>query len=208
VSHPFQLCRAASLAAALMAFAISALLVSTSNATAQGQFVVKPVAEKKLKQLPAGPLYWLVENFPTLARAHAAEGPTSLIAEVSGKVWLFTLGTKGAPTRGGTKVAEIGPVPPLTAPEYLLRINHAYGPPGSKTPPHTHPGSEAFYVLAGRLGQKTPHGVSYADAGQAMNGHQADMPMVVFSAGVTDLNQLVMLVVDATKPFSSPAKFE
>ena len=63
-------------------------------------------------------------------------------------------------------------------------------------------------MLAGRLGQKTPHGVSYAEAGQAMNGHGADMAMEVFSAGTTDLDQIVMFVVDATRPFSSPAKFE
>jgi hypothetical protein len=184
------------------------VLLSPSSAAAQQAFFVKPVAEKKLKQLPAGPLYWQVETFPTLAQAHAAAAETSLAAEVSGKVWLFTLGPKGNPTRGVGKVAEIGPVPAISAPEYLLRINHAGGPPQSKTPVHTHPGSEAFYVLAGRLGQRTPHGVTYAEAGQSMNGHGADMAMEVFSAGTTDLDQLVMFVVDATKPFSSPAKLE
>ena len=177
-------------------------------AAAQRKFEIKSVAEKRLKQLPAGPLYWLIENFPTLAQAQAASGETSLVAEVAGKVWLFTLGAKGSPTRGGTKVVEIGPVPPITAPEYLLRVNHAGGPPGAKTPVHTHPGSEAFYVLAGRLGQKTPHGVSHAEAGESMNGHGADMPMEVFSAGTNDLDQIVVFVVDATRPFSSPAKFE
>ena len=32
--------------------------------------------------------------------------------------------------------------------------------------------------------------------------------MEVFNAGKTDLNALIMFVVDATKPFSVPAKFE
>jgi hypothetical protein len=191
-----------------LSLCVMGVLLLPSSAAAQQAFFVKPVAEKKLKQLPAGQLYWQVETFPTLAQAQAAAAETSLAAEVSGKVWLFTLGPKGSPTRGGGKVAEIGPVPAISAPEYLLRINHAGGPPQSKTPVHTHPGSEAFYVLAGRLGQKTPHGVSYAEAGQSMNGHGADMAMEVFSAGTTDLDQLVMFVVDATKPFSSPAKLE
>ena len=102
-------------------------------------------------------------------------------------------------------MAEIGPVPVVTAPEYLLRINHASGPPGAKTPAHSHAGSETFYVLAGRLGQRTPSGVAYAEAGESMNGHGAGTPMIVFSAGKTDLDQLVMFVVDATKPFSVPA---
>jgi hypothetical protein len=179
-----------------------------STVAAQQKLEIKNVAEKKLKQLPAGPLYWRVETFPTLALAQTTAGETSLAAEVSGKVWLFTFGPKGGATPGATKVAEIGPVPSFAAPEYLLRINHASGPPGAKTPVHTHPGSEAFYVLAGRLGQRTLHGVSYADAGQSMNGHGADMAMEVFSAGTSDLDQLVMFVVDATRPFSSPATFE
>lgn len=183
------------------------LLLSPSMAAEQKKFVIKPVAEKKLKQLPAGPLYWQLENFPTLAQAQAAAGETSLAAEVSGKVWLFTLGPKNGPTRGGSKVIEIGPLPPITAPEYLLRINHAGGPPGAKTRVHSHPGSESFYVLAGRLGQKTSDGVHYAKAGQSMNGHGPGMAMEVFSSGTTELDQLVMFVADATKKFSVPAEF-
>lgn len=197
---------------ALLLCAVAVLSPVRLGAQPASPLSVKPVVEKKLKELPAGPLYWRIETFATLADARAAESATGLAAEISGKVWLFTLGPAGGATTGtkagGTKVAEIGPVPPVQAPEYLLRINHASGPPGARTPPHSHPGSEAFYVLTGRLGQKTPHGVVHADAGSAMNGHGADMPMEVFSAGATDLDQLVMFVVDATRPFSSPARFE
>jgi hypothetical protein len=188
-------------------------------AAEEPRYVVKPVAEMKIKQLPQGPLYWRIENFPTLEQAKAAagryrwnpdtvsyEGSPALAAEVAGKAWLFTLGAKGGSTRGGTRVTEIGPIPPVSAPEYLLRVNHGYGPTGSKTPVHTHPGSEAFYVVAGRLGQRTSHGESHAEAGQTMNGHSADMPMQVFNGGTTDLTALIMFVVDATRPFSTPAK--
>lgn len=199
----FASCRALPLALALCA----AGMVS-APAGAQQALSIKPVVEKKLTQLPAGPLYWRIETFPALGTAQAGAGPTSLAAEISGKAWLFTLGPKGGTTQGGSKVAEIGPVPVIKAPEYLLRINHASGSPGAKTAVHTHPGSEAFLVLQGKLGQRTPHGVAYAEAGQAMNGHGADMPMEVFSAGTSDLDQLVMFVVDATRPFSSPAKLE
>ncbi len=34
------------------------------------------------------------------------------------------------------------------------------------------------------------------------------MAMRVFSGGTTDLDQLVMFVVDATRPFSTPAKLD
>jgi hypothetical protein len=207
------------LVAAALCAAVIAL--APSPASAQAPYSVKPVAEKKIKQLPSGPLYWRVETFASVEQAKAAAGAegwnpdtvsyqttTALVAEVAGKVWLFTLGPKGASTPGGTKVTEVGPVPPITAPEYLLRVNHGSGPPGAKTPVHTHPGSEAFYVVSGRLGQRTPHGVMHAETGQTMNGHAPGIPMEVFNAGTTDLTALIMFVVDASKPFSSPAKFE
>ena len=194
--------------AMVLSLCLMAVVTGPSTAASQQKLEIKNVAEKKLKQLPAGPLYWRIENFPTLSQAQAVAGETALAAEISGKVWLFTLAAKDGATPGATKVVEVGPVPPIAAPEYLLRINHASGEPGAKTPVHTHPGSEAFFVLSGRLGQRTAHGVSYADPGQAMNGHGADMPMEVFSAGTVDLDQLVMFVVDASRPFSSPAKFE
>ncbi len=191
-----------------LSLSVMGLWLAPATATAQPKFVIKKVAEKKLKQLPAGPLYWRIENFPTLAKAQAAAGPASLAADVAGKVWLFTLGPKGGSTPGAAEVAEIGPVPTISAPEYLLRINHAGGPPGVKTPVHSHPGSETFYVLTGQLGQKTPSGVIHVEAGQAMPGHGAGMAMEVSSSGTSDLSALVMFVVDATKPFSSPARFE
>lgn len=177
-----------------------------STATAQ-KFVIKALAEKKVNKLPEEPLYWRIETFPTLFDAEAAAGPTGLAAEAAGKVWLFTLGPKGGSTPGGSTVVEIGPVPPFTAPEYLLRINQTGGPPGAKTPVHTHPGSEAFYVLAGRQSQKTPHGMTHLEVGQSMPGHGPDTPMEVSSSGTTDLEQFVMFVVDATRPFTSPAEF-
>ncbi|HKT20275.1 MAG TPA: hypothetical protein VJR47_19635 [Stellaceae bacterium] len=41
-----------------------------------------------------------------------------------------------------------------------------------------------------------------------MKGHPANTAMEVFNSGTTDLDQLVMFLVDATKPFSVPAKLE
>lgn len=200
---------------------LAGLALGSSVWAAGVKYVVKPIAEMKVKELPKGALYWRVESFPTLDRAKAAaskyrwnpdtvsyDGWPSLTAEAAGKAWLFTLGPKGATTPGGTKVAETGPVPSINAPEYLLRVNYGSGPPGSKTPVHFHNGSEAFYVIAGRLAQKTPQGVAYAEAGHTMNGHMPGMAMQVSNAGTTDLTALIMFVVDATKPFSVPTKFE
>jgi len=100
-----------------------------------------------------------------------------LVAEAAGKTWLFTLGPAGGSTPGATKVTALGPIPRVVAPQYLWRINEATGPQGTTTPIHTHPGSEAFFVLSGEQTIRGP----------------------------ADLHALVMFVVDATRPFSSPA---
>ena len=116
---------------------------------AQPALVIKPLSEKKVANLPVGPLSWRIENFSALDQAQSAAGPWSLVAESAGKIWLLTLGPADGLSTGGTKVAELGPIRRVIAPEYLLRINEASGPSGSITPVHTHPGSEAFFVLAG-----------------------------------------------------------
>ena len=179
----------------------------SSTLIAQQPLVIKPLAEKKVAELPAGPLFWRIETFPALAQARAAAGTWGLVAESAGKVWLFTLGPAGGSSADGTKVAEFGPIPRVDVPQYLLRINEASGPPGSITPVHTHPGSEAFFVLAGEQSIRSTHGVMRVKVGQPEAGHGAGVPMQVSSSGPTDLHALVMFVVDAAKPFSSPATF-
>ena len=158
----------------------------TTAATAheQEEFVVEDVAEKTVTELPAGPLYWHVENFPALADAEAAAGPLSLATDVEGKVWLFTLGPKGTPTHGGVAA------------------------PGAKSGVHTHPGTEAFFVLEGQLSQKTPHGVNVVEAGKTLAGGAPEDPMEVTSSGGEELHWLIMFVLDANKPFASDATFE
>ncbi|MEP6955288.1 MAG: cupin domain-containing protein [Chthoniobacterales bacterium] len=160
-----------------------------------------------MPRLPVGPLFWRIENFRMLAQARAAAGPWALATQVAGKVWLFTLGPAGGSSKGGVKVAEVGPIVRVSASRYLLRINLASGPPGTRTTVHTHAGSEAFFVLRGEQTIRSPHGIQRVSKGQPEPGHGPGMPMQVLSTGSTDLEALVMFVVDANKPFSSPAVF-
>src|SRR6185312_9486348 len=104
---------------ALPVVCVAGLLLPPSVRADDVRYTVKPIAEMKVKQLPKGPLYWRLENFPTLEQAKAAagkydwnpdtvsyEGLPALTAEAAGKAWLFTLGPKGAAAKpGGTKVA-------------------------------------------------------------------------------------------------------
>ncbi|MGE5089810.1 MAG: cupin domain-containing protein, partial [Candidatus Levyibacteriota bacterium] len=174
---------------------IVGLAAGPSPAIAQQALVIKPLVQKKVADLPPGPLFWRVENFPDRAQAVAAESTWSLVAESAGRIWLFTLGAPDGNTPGGTKVAELGPIPRFVAPQYLLRINEASGPPGSTTAVHSHPGSEAFLVISGEQSIRGPNGVMRVAAGQAAAGQEGGIPMQVTSSGKTDLHALVMFVV-------------
>jgi hypothetical protein len=176
-------------------------------ALAETPLLVTPLTEKKVAALPSGNLFWCIETFPSVAQAQAAAGTWGLVAQSAGKIWLFSLGSARRSSAGGTKIADVGPIARVAAPEYLLRINDATGPPGSATPVHSHPGSEAFFVLAGEQSIRMPDGVMRVKAGQPEAGHGAEMAMQVSSTGTTDLHALVMFAVDATKPFSTPASF-
>ncbi|HEU5318903.1 MAG TPA: cupin domain-containing protein [Chloroflexota bacterium] len=190
-------------AAAAAALAFGLLLAP--GAQAQEALVISTLTEKRVAQLPAGPLFWRVETYPTLAAAQAAAGTYGLAAESAGRNWLLTLGPRGGASPGGTRVAEIGPLPPVQAPEYLLRINQPSGPRGSETPVHTHPGTEAFYVVTGELSIRSAAGVLRIPAGGTSAGPAGGTPLQVSSTGAANLSGLVLFVVDATQPFSSPA---
>jgi hypothetical protein len=174
-------------------------------AIAQQVLAIKSLAERKVTELPPGELFWRIENFGSAAEATAAAGPWSLVAESAGKVWLFTLGSSASSSASATRIAEVGPIPRISAKQYLLRINEASGPPGSVTSAHSHPGSEAFFVLTGEQSIRGANGTMRVKAGQAEAGQGAEKAMQVSSTGTTDLHALVMFVVDADRPFSSPA---
>lgn len=184
------------------------LEAATPGAKGSDDFMIQPIAQQVVPALPGGQLFWRVEAFPTLSMAQRAAGPFAMAAEAFGQAWLFTLGPAGGKSAEGEKRVEIGPVPIPRAGKYLLRVNQAGGPPGAKTPVHSHPGSEAFYVLKGQLTQQGTHRGARVNAGQILNGHEPGMAMQLTSSGTEDLQQLVMFVLDAEKPFSTPARFD
>lgn len=129
----------------------AAALVLASASVAQQALVIRPLAERKVPELPGGELVWRIENFPSKASAESAAGTWSLVAEAAGRAWLFTLGSAGGSSPAGA------------------------------------------------------HGTLVVKAGTPAAGHGASMAMQVSSSGSSDLQSLVMFVVDATQPFSSPA---
>ena len=88
-------------------------------AWSQAALSIKPLAEKHVDRLPEGDLFWRIENFPSEAEAAAAATPWSLNVKAAGKVWLFTLGAPGRASERAAPVAEVGPIPRVSATEYL-----------------------------------------------------------------------------------------
>jgi hypothetical protein len=109
--------------ATVLAASAVALVLWPSAPLAQATLEIKPVAEKKLKELPTGPLYWRLEAFATLGEAQGAAGPTSLAAEVAGKTWLFL-----APKRHRARRQKVADLNLLTAAPVSTRQPRAARP--------------------------------------------------------------------------------
>ena len=114
----------------------------------------RQLAVEPFTTLPKGVLFLRLENFSTTKAAEDAATSASAVVEWAGKIWLFTLGSMGVRSSGGTRVAEIGPVPDVpAAASYVLDINEAdFGPEMKAQVPrqvHTHPGPEIFFLLTG-----------------------------------------------------------
>jgi len=193
------------LAAVVLALCLSA---SPGHARAAATIATRTLAETKLAQLPAGPLFWRLESFPTSEAAQAASGATGLIIEESDRTLLATLHTGGSAPGAGTSLAEIGPVAPPQATTYLLRVVELTGPAGSTTAIHMHPGAEAYYVLSGQISVHSLSGNSDAAAGAGLVGPAAGSAMQVINTGTGDLRAFALFVVDADQSFSAPATFE
>lgn len=106
-----------------------------------------------------------------------------------------------------TDVAEAGPIIPPQASRFLLRVSESITSPGRVTPVHTHPGSEAFYVLKGEVKYKTPLQTYKVIAGNASAGPPPNTVMQATTTGTEDAHNLIMFVLDEAKSPQAPAAF-
>ncbi len=112
------------------------------------------LAKKELARFPKGELFWHLSKFSTREAAEAAKGPTGMVVEAEGQLWLFSFGPKGAKPKRGKLVASVGPLQLTSdklspAKSYEIVAYRAMMPAGTHTRVHTHPGPEAWYILAG-----------------------------------------------------------
>lgn len=158
---------------------------------------------------PVGPLdgavFWHLETFTTRAAAEKAKGSRGTVLESLGKVWLLTIADKGWRSPGGTRVAQIGPLPTATGAIYTAQYMEAVFQPGMKSQVHRHSGPEAWYTVSGETCLETPQGTMVGRAGGSHVIVPEGPPMELTATGTEVRRALVLILHDSAKPPTSPA---
>ncbi|MET0179117.1 MAG: cupin domain-containing protein [Novosphingobium sp.] len=122
--------------------------------------------------IPAAPaqIYWSAYTFPAAeAAAAAVKGHMwSVVTRSHGLYWAHILGRQPMALRTGKRMAMVGPMVLAPGKPIRARFIEANFPPGMRTPVHSHPGPEGFYVLDGIQCMETPSIKRRATAGQTM----------------------------------------
>jgi quercetin dioxygenase-like cupin family protein len=194
------------------------LLAAAPTASAQTGGTCIPVAERGARELgcfitaravfdtlPAVPLFWHLDTYPTRAAADAAKGPRGTTVESLGKIWLFTIAEAGWRPAGGQRIAEIGPLPLIKARQYAAVYMEGVFKPGMASVVHRHPGAEAWYTLSGEMCVETPAGKQVQRAGDPGMIVAAGLPMELTGTGTDVRRSLVLILQDASQPRSTPA---
>jgi len=143
---------------------------------------------------PAGPLFWHLRSFETLAAAERARAPQDVIAAAGGQAWLFSFGPEPQ-ERAGRLVGRVGPLPLAGTGPFQIQLWYVVMPPDTSTGSHLHPGPEAWYVLEGDQCLDTPNGPIRARAGQGAVVAE-NIPMRLFNPGTGPRRALFIVIHD------------
>jgi quercetin dioxygenase-like cupin family protein len=204
---------AMALVALVGANAISAQRLASGSPETSGS-ACRPITEKRsevgcyilthqpLGSLPATPLYWHLDTYPTREAAEMAKGSRGTVIETFGKTWLLTIAERGWHPSGGIRVAEIGPLPVPPAADFSAMYMEATFVPGGSVAPHRHSGPEAWYTLSGEQCLETPQGRTVARAGE-ITIIPGGSPMALLAIGKETRRSLVLILHDSSQPAST-----
>ena len=156
-------------------------------------------------KLPAAPMFWHLDSYPSRATAEAAKGSRSAVVEALGKIWLFTIERAEWRSSDGVRVAEIGPLPVNPNAEYTARYMEAVFTPGMTSSIHRHSGPEVWYTLTGETCLETSEGKTIGRAGGTPVIVPGGLPMYLTATGTELRRALVLILYDSSQPASSPA---
>jgi quercetin dioxygenase-like cupin family protein len=182
------------------------LFACAPNGLEGGQpFGCQSVGRADVVRFPNGPVYWHLMTFRTRADAEAVRHPADVVAETEGRVWLFSFGLRPDVRAGAQPVASVGPLPIPRALSYRVEVYRVVMPPAAYTVVHTHPGPEAWYLLAGEQCLETPDGTIRARAGEGTIGPPGGTAMRLTNSGTGERRAFFIVVHDANLPWSTPS---
>ncbi len=159
------------------------------------------IAKARGLQFSQPTLYWHLRAFPSRAAAEAVKSPKGIVVEEDGRVWLSEFGPRDRAPRGGKAVGVIGPLELPPAKTYDAVLSYAVMRPGDRSHVHTHPGPEAWYMLAGEQCLETQAGTKKARTGETMTV-APNVPMELSIIGATVRRSLVLIIHDSAQaPF-------
>jgi quercetin dioxygenase-like cupin family protein len=149
--------------------------------------------------VPEGPVYWMIDVFPTKELAEQAKGAHGTVVESLGKVWLLTIGEKPELRSSGTRVTQIGPLVVVKERSYTAQYMEASLQPGMVSKTHLHSGVEAFYTESGETCLETPSGIQIGRKGSNIVVPEG-VPMELTAVGTEARRGLILILHDASKP--------
>jgi quercetin dioxygenase-like cupin family protein len=152
-------------------------------------------------------VYWHLRAFPTRKAAESARSATGIVVEEDGRVWLSEFGARNSTSRGGDHIAVVGPLQLPAAKTYTAVLSYAVMRPGDSSRVHTHPGPEAWYVLAGAQCLETPAGATKAQAGGTMTV-QSNIPMELNVTGKTLRRAFALVIHDSAQARGIPSDWK
>lgn len=178
-----------------------ACIPNPTYAPSFGCFLLTAQPVGKLDQ----PAFWHLETFPTRAEAEKAKNEHGAVVEEFDKVWLLTIADEDWRSKGGTHVAEIGPLPTTAGREYTAQFMKAIFKPGMKSRIHRHSGAEAWYTISGETCLETPDGSMVGRAGGPPVIVPQGPPMELTATGTETRRALVLILHDAAQPHTTVA---
>jgi quercetin dioxygenase-like cupin family protein len=152
-------------------------------------------------------VYWHLLAFPNRKAADAAKSANGIVVEEDGRVWLSEFGAKDNAPRGGESIAVVGPLDLPAAPTHAAVLSYAVMRPGDSSRVHTHPGPEAWYVLAGEQCLDTPAGAIRGRVGGTMKV-PSNVPMELTITGKTLRRAFALVIHDSAQPRGIPSDWK
>ena len=165
------------------------------------------IASTKALQFPQSQVYWHLITFPNRAAAEAEKSSTGIVVEEDGRVWLSEFGPRNRSAKGGQPVAVVGPLELLPATAYTVDLFYAVMQPGDRSRVHTHPGPEAWYMIAGEQCLETPAGAIRAKTGETMSV-PPNVPMELSITGTEVRRSLALVIHDSGQPWGLASQWQ